>query len=122
MHSQARAQKMFPTTHKFETLMLSNYTSPHVVVNVSVLETGGVCTQKVAHRTCRDRFDFRRLLVACVHSLLLLHTLCRESDAISCICRRVLPGSRICKHMFTCSSLRHIRFCGEGAHLGLNIL
>ena len=22
-----------------------------------------------------------------------------------------------CKHMFTCSSLRHIRFCGEEAHL-----
>ena len=42
----SRAQKMFPTTHKFETLMLSNYTSPHIVVNVSVLETGGVCTQK----------------------------------------------------------------------------
>ena len=41
----SRAQKMFPTTHKFETLMLSSCTSPHIVVNVSVLETGGVCTQ-----------------------------------------------------------------------------
>ena len=38
----SRAQKMFPTTHKFETLMLSSCASPHVVVNVSVLETG-VC-------------------------------------------------------------------------------
>ena len=42
---------------------------------------------------------------------------CAEKATICCICRRVLQGSRICKHMFTCSSLRHIRFCGEETHL-----
>ena len=113
----SRAQKMFPTTHKFETLMLSNCTSPHICRERLGAGDWWCVHPKVAHRTCRDRFDFRWLLVARVHSLLLLHTLCRESDTIWCICRRVLQGSRICKHMFTCSSLRHIRFCGEEAHL-----
>ena len=70
--SRSRAQKMFPTTRQFDTLMLSRCAVLRVVV-------AGVCVHpKLAHGTCLDGFDFLWLLVAFVDSLLLLHTLCRE--------------------------------------------
>ena len=68
---------------------------------------------KLAHGTCLDGFDFLWLLVAFEDSLLLLHTTCRERHTVWCTFRRVLAGSYTCEHMFTCASLRHIRFCGE---------
>ena len=47
--SRSRAQKMFPTTRQFDTLMLSRCAVLRVVVNFSVLEVG-VCTPKTRAR------------------------------------------------------------------------
>ena len=51
--SRSRAQKMFPTTRQFDTLMLSRCAVLRVVVNFLVLEAGVcvcVCTPKTRAR------------------------------------------------------------------------
>ena len=116
----SRAQKMCPTTHKFETLLLPNCTSPHSVVNVSVLETGGVCTQKsrTEHAVTDLIFDGCLLHVFTHFSCC---APCAEKATICCICRRVLQGSRILQtHVYMFFFATHT-LLWRGGTFGLHI-
>ena len=124
----SRAQKMFPTTRKVETLMLSNCTKSSYCRERLGAGDLVVCAPKKS-RTEHVLTDliFDGCLLHSVHLLecLVAHIVAENATRLwTCTFRLYvqMAGIRadvdawckaISKHMFTCSSLRHIRFCGE---------